>query len=314
MTQLAASAEVMSSEFVLRSDASGGGLQQPLIERFLRETQRGNAEQFSTSFALLARSLGVDARVATGFEVDAGTTSGGSFVLRSDDARIWPEVRVGDSWVAFDPVPEQEASDAIPPEPEPQVQTPAAPQPPIAPPPESADEPVVTDDEAADDAATGLSPIATFALVTAGGVGGLLVPVLIVVAVILLLKHRRRRRLLGGAATDRIVGAWAVATGRFADAGVAMGVGDTDDDLATAGVAEVPAAGREVRRLAALASAATFGSPARPDLLAEDAAGCLGRVETEMAATRSRRDRLRWRLSLRSLRRSTRSPVVPPNA
>ena len=60
----------MRDDFVLDSDAPAGGLQRTLIDRFLRDTQRGNTEQFATAFVLLARSLGVDARVATGFVVD----------------------------------------------------------------------------------------------------------------------------------------------------------------------------------------------------------------------------------------------------
>ena len=69
-------------------------------------------------------------------------------------------------------------------------------------------------------------------------------------------------------------------------------------------------AARELRRLATLSSAVTFGEPERPDLLAEDAATCLDQVEATMAEDRPRTDRLRWQLSLRSLRRTTRSPVA----
>lgn len=313
LAQLVAIETAMSNDFVLRADASGGGLQQALIERFLRDTQRGNAEQFSTAYVLLARSLGVDARVATGFEVeperlqrDDGVTR---LTLRSDDARIWPEVRVGDRWVAFDPVPATEDSDAIPPPPEPQVQTPAAPQPPIALPPESADEPIVTDDDADDAAADGLPTVVAYALASVVGVAVLLVPMVLLIAVILGVKWRRRRRLLTGLPAERIRGAWAVATNHLVDAGMAIDASDTNNDIALEATGHVPTAHREIRRLATLASATTFGSPARPDLLAQDAAVCLGEVETSMTESRSFWERLRWRLSMRSLRRSTASPV-----
>ena len=59
-----------------------------------------------------------------------------------------------------------------------------------------------------------------------------------------------------------------------------------------------------------MASAATYGAPAQPELLADDATRCLDAVETSMAAERTRWQRLRWRLSLRSLRPATRSPVT----
>ena len=52
----------MREEFVLDSNVQGGGLQQALIDRFLRDTQRGTAEQFATAFVLLTRSLGIEAR------------------------------------------------------------------------------------------------------------------------------------------------------------------------------------------------------------------------------------------------------------
>lgn len=313
LSQLRALESVMSESFLLRRDASGGGLQRALIDRFLRDTQRGNAEQFSTSFVLLVRSLGVDARVATGFEVDPerleridGDTS---FTLSSGDARIWPEIRIGGSWVAFDPVPENEDTDSTTPPPEPQVQTPAAPQPPIAPPPESADEPVVTDDDAGADTSDGLPTVVTYAVAFIGIVSALLIPVVLAVALILGLKWRRRRLRLSGAPPERIRGAWAVATDRLVDAGMTIDTSHTNDEIAVGAAVEVPTAQRELQRLATLASATTFGAPARPDLLAEDAAGCLGQVEASMSDDRSRWERLRWRLSLRSLRRKTASPV-----
>lgn len=313
LTQLEALETAMRDDFVLRSDASGGGLQRALIDRFLRDTQRGNAEQFSTGFVLLARALGVDARIATGFVVDPDRLDRSDAVttltLSSVDAKIWPEIRIGDGWVAFDPVPGAEDADSAPPEPEPQVQTPAAPQPPIVPPPESADEPVVTEDDADANTARGLPTIVGYALAVGAGVAALLVPIVLVVTIILGLKWRRRRRLLSGLAPERIRGAWTVATDRLIDAGMIIDGSDTNGEIASGAVGRVPTAQRELHRLASLSSATTFGDPVRPDLLAQDAAMCLGRVETSMAEDLIGWERLRWRLSLRSLRSKTASPV-----
>lgn len=304
--RLQAIEQAMSEDFLLDPGAPGAGLQRALIDRFLRETERGTAEQFATSFVLLARSLGIDARVATGYEVDPAEIAreGGraSFTLSSDDAAIWPEVRAGDAWVAFDPVPAEAVSDEAPTPPQPQTQTPAAPQPPIAPPPEANDDPVVSDaDETTDDTAA-LSTVVVWVMRVAIGLGALLVPLLGGIVAVLLVKWRRRRRRLRGPDLERIRGAFAVATDRLIDAGQDVAPSATNSEIADAGLEHASTAGRELHRLARLASAATFGSPARPDLLADDAANCLGQVETSMAATRSRRQRLAWRLSLRSLR------------
>ncbi len=304
--------QTMRNEFVLETDAPGGGLQRALIERFLRDTERGNAEQFTTSFVLLARSLGVDARVATGFDVGA-TTPGGTVELRSSDAAIWPEVRLTDGrWVAFDPVPTDEVSDLAEPPAEPQVQTPAAPQPPIPPPPDPTDDTPLAD-QSGDDTAGGALSTAVVWLVRAVAVAGLLLlPLLVVVAVIILVKRRRRRRRLGAdAPEDRIRGSWAVATDSLVDAGLTIAPASTDQDIADDGEALTPGAARELHRLATLSSAVTFGTPQRIDLLAEDASSCLDEVESSLGASLTRWQYVQWRLNPRSLRASTRSPVDP---
>ncbi len=162
----------MRTDFVLDSEVQGGGLEQALIDRFLRDTQRGTAEQFATSFVLLARSLGIEARVATGFVAEAGADAapGGALTLASSGAEVWPEIELADgTWLAYDPVPPEEATDGAPPPPEPQVQSPAAPQPPIAPPPESDNETSTTDDDT--DATTDDALSTAIIWVLRGGVG-----------------------------------------------------------------------------------------------------------------------------------------------
>jgi hypothetical protein len=301
---------LMREDYVLDNDVQGGGLQRALVERFVRDTQRGTAEQFATSFVLLARSLGVDARVATGFVASAPAT--GTLPLTSDTASVWPEVRLNTGgWLPFDPVPEREASDTTPPPPEPQVQTPAAPQPPIAPPPESGNEATGDDSTVVDDDEGALATALGVVLRTAAGVGLLLLPLLAAAAVILGLKwRRRRRRLRADSPTERIRGAWASATDTLVDAGLTIPTSATDADIAADGSPLVGDADRELRRLASLSSAATFGDPVRPDLLVADATDCLHTVEATMGEQRTWWQRARWRLSLRSLRAATRSPVA----
>jgi hypothetical protein len=306
----------MREEFVLDSDVQGGGLEQALIDRFLRDTQRGTAEQFATSFVLLARSLGIEARVATGFVAgeDGATVTppGEPLVLSSADAAVWPEIQLNDgSWIAYDPVPADEADDGPPPPPEPQVQTPAAPQPPIAPPPESESEPT-DDDEVVEPASeSALSTVLMWVLRGSVALAAIVLPVLGAAGLIIGIKYRRRRRRLRAAdPADRIRGAWASATDALVDAGLAIEPSNTDSEIASGGAPFAPEASAELHRLATMSSSATFGTPRHPDLLADESASCLGSIEQAVMAVRTRWQRLRWRLSLRSLRRATRSPVT----
>jgi len=310
----------LSNDFVLDNSVQGGGLAQALIERFLRDTQRGTSEQFATSFVLLARSLGIEARVATGFiaegdQPDAPVLSAGAgepLTLRSSDAAIWPEVQLADGrWVAFDPVPAQEASDAAPTPPEPRAQSPATPQPPIAPPPESDSETTPSDDEAATESSSALSTALTWVTRGAAVLTAALLPFILAAGLILGIKYRRRRhRLRAPDPTDRIRGAWASATDALVDAGLLIAGSNTDTEIAGHGAPMAVGSERELYRLATLSSAATYGTPQHLDLLAQDATSCLGSVESTLGSGRTRWQRLRWRLSLRSLRRATRSPVA----
>lgn len=307
MSQLEAT---LRNEFVRDSEVQGGGLQLALIERFLRDTRRGTPEQFATGFVLLARSLGVEARIATGFRADP-PGPGESLTLRSDDAAVWPELQLADGrWLALDPAPPDEASDIEPPPPEPQVQSPAAPQPPVAPPPEADTEPDETDDTTGEADTDALSTAIVWVSRAALGLGVLVLPFGFAAAVIVGLKYRRRRRRLSAASpTERIRGAWASATDALVDAGLDIEASATDGEIAERGTPIAVDARRELHQLSAMSSAATYGRPRHVDLLAEDAAVYLGDVEQAITTVRTRRQRWQWHLSLRSLRRATRSPV-----
>jgi len=102
---------------------------------------------------------------------------------------------------------------------------------------------------------------------------------------------------------------WANTTDALVDAGLSIETNWTDDRIALAGAEVAPAAQHEMRRLAALATSATFGPPA-DHTNAANAARTESSVSEAIAAQMTRWQRWRWRLSLRSLRPSTRSPVV----
>ena len=300
----------MREDFLLDPDVSGGGLQQRLMNLFLRETQRGNEEQFATGFVLLARALGADARVATGFMTESDATTGAE-VLASDDAAIWPEVLIDDEWVAFDPLPEEIYAPSSP-EPEiPQSQTPAAPQPPVEPPPDPATDSDTQSDQDDEEEVTVQSGWAPWVVRIAAGATAVLLPIVLAVLVIVVWKaRRRRRRLTASAATDRVRGAWATATDGLVDAGVVLRPSRTDREIATAGRGVARGAGSELDRLATMSSAASYGTPRDADAMAGEAVVCLTVIESALTDERTRWQRIRWRLSLRSLRRRTASPVT----
>ena len=75
------------------------------IEQFLRD-KRGFCVQFASAYAVMARSLGIPARVAVGFTPgDLGTD--GRYHVTTHDAHAWPEVWLaGIGWThMFDPTP-----------------------------------------------------------------------------------------------------------------------------------------------------------------------------------------------------------------
>lgn len=306
-------ADTLRNEWDLDSEAPGAGLQQALISRFLIDTQRGTREQFVTAYVLLARSIGFDARIAAGFAVPPDEL-GSTFDLGTEHAAIWPEVRLDDgTWIALDPVPDREVTDdEVPQEPR-ETQTPAAAQPPVRPPTEEPTD----DDEVAVDETTEAGGWGTVAgwVARVGAVTGLVIaPFLVAIGLIVGLKWRRRRaRLAATEPAARVRGAWANATDSLVDAGLTIPRSWTDDHIATAAAGVVTGVPHETRRLAAMSSAVTFGSRGRDESarLAADASATAASIDGAIRATRSRWERIKWRLSLRSLRRSTRSPVVP---
>jgi hypothetical protein len=73
------------------------------MEDFI-DARRGFCEQFASTFAAMARSVGIPARVAVGFT--PGVVEDGRYVVRARNAHAWPEVwfdRIG--WVSFEPTP-----------------------------------------------------------------------------------------------------------------------------------------------------------------------------------------------------------------
>jgi transglutaminase-like putative cysteine protease len=87
----------------------------PLVQ-FLYETRRGHCEYFAGAMALMCQSLGLEARMVTGFKVsgDSYNALTGQWTVRESDAHAWVEVLVGpgEHWETYDPTSGREAASA----------------------------------------------------------------------------------------------------------------------------------------------------------------------------------------------------------
>lgn len=76
------------------------------IEDFLFEVRAGYCEQFSGSYAAMARSIGLPARVAVGFTPGEFDPSINAYRVNGKNAHAWPEVWIEDiGWLRFEPTP-----------------------------------------------------------------------------------------------------------------------------------------------------------------------------------------------------------------
>ncbi|HEX9969792.1 MAG TPA: transglutaminase-like domain-containing protein, partial [Acidimicrobiales bacterium] len=240
--------------------------------------KRGYCEQFAGAFAVMARSVGLPARVAVGF-TPGELGADGRYHVRGLNAHAWPEVYIeGFGWTYFEPTPgrgmpgSQEWT-GVPPQQAPPgspnsaatIPTTTAPPAPddntptTAPRPEDDSSSVGTGDEAPKPSKLDNPLVHT----------GLLVLVLAlawVVGVPSLKRARRNRRR--AAATDpagRVLVAWAEAEDALAAAGVARRRSETIDEFATRapGAASLGSGPAEaLQRLAADAVVANYAGEA----------------------------------------------------
>jgi transglutaminase-like putative cysteine protease len=83
--------------------APGSGLAE--LARFITTDKVGYCEQFAAAMAVMARALGIPARVVVGF-LSPRKILPGQYSYSSDDLHAWPEIYFGGSgWVRFEPTP-----------------------------------------------------------------------------------------------------------------------------------------------------------------------------------------------------------------
>jgi transglutaminase-like putative cysteine protease len=76
------------------------------VDEFVFVHRRGNCEYFAAALAVMARALGIPARVVNGFQRGEWNPYGQYYMVRLSDAHSWVEVFVnGAGWVTLDPSP-----------------------------------------------------------------------------------------------------------------------------------------------------------------------------------------------------------------
>ena len=92
------------------AQASGSGME--TIESFLTDDRVGYCEQYASAMAMMARELGIPARVTVGF-LDGEPSGDDTYVFRGTDMHAWPELYLdGIGWTAFEPTPGQRTGPA----------------------------------------------------------------------------------------------------------------------------------------------------------------------------------------------------------
>lgn len=84
------------------------------VAHFLFERRKGHCEYFASAMAVMLRTIGIPARVATGFQSGTFNPMSGWYLIRSSDAHSWVEAFIdGFGWITFDPTPPDPSSGAM---------------------------------------------------------------------------------------------------------------------------------------------------------------------------------------------------------
>lgn len=267
------------------------------------EQMVGDDEQYAVTMALMATQLGMPARVVMGWYPDEGDTAE-VFTATGDNMHAWVEIAFEDAgWVTFDPTPDEDN------EPSEQNTKPRAnPKPQVLQPPPPAQEPaelppaLAEERDQDDEEGPGLDWLGPVLFWTGIGLGTILLllsPFLVIGG---MKAARRAKRLKAERTADRISGGWDELVDRAVDYRVPVTPGATraESAAAVAGAFDGP----RVTTLAQRADAEVYG-PGDPS--PEDVDKFWSEVDAiviGMAGGATFWQRLRARLSLRSLRRT----------
>jgi transglutaminase-like putative cysteine protease len=251
-------------------EAAPAGHSEDHLRYFLFRSKIGYCEQFAGSFAAMARSIGLPARVAVGFTPGTYDEAFDVFHVTTKEAHAWPEVHVnGLGWVAFEPTPGRfepnptNYTGTYNPDANPVLATTTTTANAAEP---STPEPTEPKSEAAED-----DPFRSEEPATEGGLSRWVVQAAVaVLAVVVLLtlppalkRRRRARRRRSGPARARVAGAWSEALDRLREAGTAPAVTATPMEFARGARSVAAEIGSPMAQLATLFTKASY-SPGDP--------------------------------------------------
>jgi hypothetical protein len=296
-------------------DLAGGTGFADVLASILGTNRSGTPEQFATLLALIARDLGVPARVVTGFRVEptggAASLPAGRYDVTTADAWTWAEIPVnGVGWVVLDGAPAKFSANAK------QTESGAAPP------------------------SSSSAPPSQNALITQGGNGNAVAPkgkvphstatpthalvialavaigVLLVLLLVVLLSRKRLRAARRRRVPDprlRVVGAWQESLDRLAEAGLADLSALTSAEVAArVGEQFGPDVAADTAALGSAADAVTYSSaPGIDAAVAEDAWRRHRNVRTQVGRRLGLRGRLAAGLRYRRIGRTVARPVSP---
>lgn len=81
------------------------------VDAFITSIRRGHCELYASALALMARSLGIPARVVSGFRGGDYNVGDQAYMVRASMAHLWVEVLLKDiGWIRLDPSPQSDLS------------------------------------------------------------------------------------------------------------------------------------------------------------------------------------------------------------
>jgi hypothetical protein len=300
------------------------------LERFLFETKRGYCEQFAGAYAVLARIVGLPARVGVGF-TPGELGPDGAYHVRGLNAHAWPEVYLeGFGWVAFEPTPGRgvPGGEAYTGQAEQQANVQNPQQATTVPPATTAPAPPAEGEQSP-------SSVPNREIESGGGSGtdeGSPIPAPLIWAIVIIVLlaslwsggvplakrlRRSRRRAAARLPGERVMVAWDETAEALALAGARRHLAETLPEYAqrAAGATHLrPEPSALLLQLAGDAAAASYAKDEPTVEVARRATQAASTIESELQDVAGPRRRLRWALDPRPLRTGRTRRTVRPAA